>query len=147
MKGYKRQGTTLEIDGARRLVKPSKGVRQGNPISPILFNLAMNRVLKTLPQTTGIKTGTEKLNHLAFADDVVLLAKTDTAPGLNQQTGDRARKMWSLSLSQCKEVCNSRCGHSANGPTNSDKPEHNVQKQGRRSHYDDSRVLLQVLGH
>ena len=95
------------LEGFTRRLDPSISnvdlqVRQGNPISPILFNLAMKRVLKTLPQRTGIQMGTEKMNHLAFADDVVLLAKTDRAPGLNQQTGDRARKMWPLSLNAKK---------------------------------------------
>ena len=78
MKGCKRQGTKLEIDEARRLVKPAKGVRHGDPISPILFNLVINSVRKTLPQTTGIQSGAEKLNHFDFADDVVLLARTQT---------------------------------------------------------------------
>ena len=75
---YKRQGTILEMQGATRCVKPGRGVRQGNSLSPVLFNLAMDRTLKKLPASTGVMVGEHGVNHLAYADNVVLLAEIKT---------------------------------------------------------------------
>ena len=38
----------------------------------------MNRTLKKLPASTGVMVGEQRVNHLAYADDVVLLAETKT---------------------------------------------------------------------
>lgn len=52
------------------------GVRQGDIISPTLFNIALEGALKELKKTDyGIKIG-NKISALAFADDVVLLSET-----------------------------------------------------------------------
>ena len=65
MRGYHRQGTRLEVNGTSRVVKPKRGVRQRDPLSHLLFNLVVNRVLKTLPDTSGRLMGTTRINHLA----------------------------------------------------------------------------------
>ena len=87
MKGNKKQGTTLEIDGATRLVKPSKGVSHllPNPLQPCDEQGAED----TAP-VDWKPEGTEKLNHLAFADEVVLLSKKQTGLQNSINTGDRA---------------------------------------------------------
>jgi len=54
-------------------------LKQHNPLSPILFNLALQKVtqsIKTVP--SGIKTGKEQLNVLAYADDIALIGTNDT---------------------------------------------------------------------
>lgn len=52
-----------------------KGVRQGDTISPKLFTLAMEDIFKKLPwQTNGINVEGKYLNHLRFADDIVLIS-------------------------------------------------------------------------
>ncbi|KAL1448299.1 hypothetical protein WDU94_008926, partial [Cyamophila willieti] len=52
------------------------GVRQGDGISPTLFNIAIEGALQKINRTGGgIKMG-KKVNILAFADDVVIVAET-----------------------------------------------------------------------
>lgn len=49
-------------------------------MSPILFNVAMEHILERLDRNSGVELEGTKVNHIAYADDVVLLA--GTASGL-----------------------------------------------------------------
>jgi hypothetical protein len=61
-------------------IQVRRGVRQGDPLSPILFNFVINWVLSTLDPLLGVPVGNGlRLNHLAFADDVSLVAETSRA--------------------------------------------------------------------
>lgn len=52
-----------------------KGVRQGDPLSPLRFNCALEEIFKNLDwDKKVIKINGEYLNNLRFADDVVLIA-------------------------------------------------------------------------
>lgn len=55
---------------------PGRGVKQGDPLSPLLFNIVVNRLLETLPQEVGTTLGDYRLNAMAFADDLILIGKT-----------------------------------------------------------------------
>jgi hypothetical protein len=56
-----------------------RGLLQGSSLSPILFNFFINNLLKKL-NTGGNKVNDSgiALNHLAFADDIILVAKNLT---------------------------------------------------------------------
>jgi hypothetical protein len=46
------------------------GLKQGDSLSPIVFNLAMQKVIQNIHMVPGvIKIGKERLNVLAYADD------------------------------------------------------------------------------
>lgn len=71
-------------NGAKRAnVTPSRGLRQGDPLSPYLFLLVIDVLSKLLIQGvsgnlfTGIKLGTHcpTISHLFFADDAIVFAK------------------------------------------------------------------------
>jgi len=50
------------------------GLKQGDSLSSVLFNLALQKVkhgIKMVP--SGIKIGKEQLNVLAYANDIVLI--------------------------------------------------------------------------
>ena len=54
------------------------GLKQGDSLSPILFNLAMQKVIQYIQMVPGgIKIGKEQLNVLVYADDIVLLGKNE----------------------------------------------------------------------
>lgn len=52
-----------------------RGVRQGDPISPKLFNAGLEEVFKRLQwDTVGLRVNGENISHLRFADDIVLIS-------------------------------------------------------------------------
>ncbi|NXC88006.1 PO21 protein, partial [Cercotrichas coryphoeus] len=56
-------------------IKILAGVKQGDPMSPILFNLALDPLLcKLEAKGHGFKHEGFKLTAMAFADDLVLLS-------------------------------------------------------------------------
>jgi hypothetical protein len=52
------------------------GVKQSESLSPILFNLALQKAIQNVQMVpSGIKIGKEHLNILAYTDDSVLIGK------------------------------------------------------------------------
>jgi len=53
-------------------------LKQGDPLSPILFNLALQKVIQSIKMVpSGIEIGKEQLNILACADDIALIGKNE----------------------------------------------------------------------
>uniref|UniRef100_A0A1U7VHC3 Uncharacterized protein LOC104213858 n=1 Tax=Nicotiana sylvestris TaxID=4096 RepID=A0A1U7VHC3_NICSY len=67
------------------LTKSSRGVKQGDPVSPTLFILAteaLSRGLNTLHTNLyfcgfGMPKWSPKINHLAYADDMIIFSSSD----------------------------------------------------------------------
>ena len=57
-------------------IEVKRGVKQGDPLSPFLFNLVLDICLGQLGPLSGapLRNKGTRVSHLAFADDVVLLA-------------------------------------------------------------------------
>jgi hypothetical protein len=53
-------------------------LKQGDPLSPVLFNLALQKVIQNIKVVPcGIRISKEQLNILAYADDIALSGKNE----------------------------------------------------------------------
>ena len=72
---YQSIHTNIEHKGSRVGVQLRRGVKQGDPLSPFLFNTIMNPLLDQLEEMRGYKINeSQSISSLAFADDLILVA-------------------------------------------------------------------------
>ena len=90
-------GTTTSVRTATGTTAPipvEAGVLQGSPLSPILFNLAIEPMLRAAQKSAGYSLYGNSVSVLAYADDVALIASdaTDLQNALNEVSAaaDRA---------------------------------------------------------
>ena len=85
----------------------NKGVLQGNPLSPILFNLFINEIFKTVKNEDSMLTldGTHFFNALMYADDLILLSPSEQ--GLQQSINSLGAfcQTWKLNINYKKTKC------------------------------------------
>jgi hypothetical protein len=60
------------------LFENKTGLKLDDPLSPILFNLALQKVIQSIKMVhSGIKIGKEQLNILTYADGIALIGKNE----------------------------------------------------------------------
>ena len=105
---YANSRTRLKVGGI--LSEPicaKQGVKQGDLLSCILFNLVIDWGLSALDPNLGFESGPDvRLNHLAFADDLILMS--ETVKGLQRQidafTGHLALSGLEINAGKCASV-------------------------------------------
>uniref|UniRef100_A0AAV2MQG6 ribonuclease H n=1 Tax=Knipowitschia caucasica TaxID=637954 RepID=A0AAV2MQG6_KNICA len=75
---YDRSQSCVRIAGSKSDLFPVHvGLRQGCPLSPVLFTVFMDRISRRSQGPEGVRFGNHRISSLLFADDVVLLAPTN----------------------------------------------------------------------
>lgn len=81
-----------------------RGVKQGDPLSPLLFNLALEPMIEDIQRNkSGISLNDRSISILAFADDIALIAKDarEAQQQLNAVKSYLQNMDMSLSISKC----------------------------------------------
>ncbi|GFR82060.1 endonuclease-reverse transcriptase [Elysia marginata] len=75
---YWKQTATNRVGGEHSEETPiTRGVRQGCILSPDLFNLYSEMILRELDNIQGIGLGGHNINNIRYADDTVLIAQSE----------------------------------------------------------------------
>ncbi|CAK9796554.1 Retrovirus-related Pol polyprotein from type-2 retrotransposable element R2DM [Anthophora plagiata] len=74
---YEHSATKLKCDDwESEPIHPTCRVKQGDPLSPIVFNLIMDRLIRMIPNEIGVDIGRDHFNTLVFADDMMFISAT-----------------------------------------------------------------------
>lgn len=86
------------------------GLRQGCVLSPILFATFMDRIEKRSRGNEGVRIGNVKVSRLLFADDLALLAssQTDLQRALERFAAECAQDGMKISTAKTEAMCLSR---------------------------------------
>lgn len=63
--------------GETRYINIKGGIRQGDSLSPTLFNMIMDQIIYEVKKREGYRMGPHKINIVCYADDAVLVASNE----------------------------------------------------------------------
>ena len=95
---WKQKSTVRVADEESSSQDIKRGVRQGCVLSPELFNLYSEIIMRDLSDLDGIKLGGRKINNIRYADDTALIADSkeklqDLVHCLVRVSGERGLKL------------------------------------------------------
>ena len=113
---YKNTQCAVKIGTKLTQYFPCKqGVRQGDPLSPNLFNLYINGIFSELKQARCDPVSlneVDNINALAYADDIILLSTSKEGLQKALDTTEKYFKKWKLEVNHKKRnACHSPKAH------------------------------------
>jgi len=107
VKRLQKTRSEVRIEGTLSSVFENKtGLKQGDPLSPILFNLALQKVIQSIKMVPGsVKIGKEQLNILAYVDDITLIGKNKIEVRKLFVEMENIARMFGLRINQEKTKC------------------------------------------
>ena len=102
---YSRSTTRLWVNGEKsEPIACRQGVRQGDPLSSMLFNFVVDWALSSLDPAEGASIGKESVTHGAFADDQFIASDSITGLEKNVERLVTALRKAGLSLNAAKSA-------------------------------------------
>src|SRR5277367_5522719 len=106
---YNNATSLIKLDKESNTILIQRGVRQGDTISPKLFNAGLEQIFRKLEwDSKGISINGEHLNHLRFADDIVLISNNgdEIEEMLNQLNKESCKLGMKMNMKKTKIMCN-----------------------------------------
>ena len=95
---YASQEATVRTEhGTTDWFQIGKGVRQGCLLSPCLFNLYAEYIMRNAgleEAQAGIKIAGRNINNLRYADDTTLMAESEELKSLLMKVKEESEKSW-----------------------------------------------------
>ena len=107
---YNNGTSVIKLDHVSNRFPINRGVRQGDTLSPKLFNAGLEQIFRKLDwDSKGISINGERLNHLRFADDIVLIGTNaaEVSDMLNQLNDESKRLGMKINMKKTKAMFNS----------------------------------------
>lgn len=101
-RSYGEASTVFNCPAGNMEVRQCRGVRQGDPLSPALFNISLDTCLEKLSTDVGYELGDVRMTAIAFADDVVLSSSSKVGLVTNLRNFSRALKTLGLTVNSAK---------------------------------------------
>ena len=106
---YKKSRCAIKLNNKlTNFFNHGKGVRQGDPLSPTLFNIFINGLFEELDKSNTDLVTINKIDHLSalmFADDLILISTTKDGLQKSLNALDSYVKKWKLEINLKKTKC------------------------------------------
>lgn len=95
--------TSIDLNKKKINVRLQRGVKQGDPLSPTLFNVVCDKLLRLLESREGYRLSEDNsISCLAFADDLLLVASSEDVAQRQLEDVERFFSGLGMSLSAPK---------------------------------------------
>lgn len=101
-------GSSIQVRMSGKLsekIPVNSGIRQGDSLSPLLFNIMMDEIIRKVKTGRGYRMGDQEFTILCYADDAVLFAESEDDLQRNLQLFNDKAKELNMIISAQKTKC------------------------------------------